>query len=282
MTHFSGHSSRIDSAVTLHNSESIISKSCAFSEQNCHQKVPPSWMDGSYVRFRTTQGTEFTIANNPATLFSDAADEIQTHPNLPPGEMTFSYGQQKLSLDTSFGSLNIEPDSHILISFGDPNNPRRLPPSREVPAPGTFNIFARSNTYTKQDPTDFEARVQNLLMFGRTGESVNWTRAQCEKALRESFFDMNRAACYLLTMFGAGPGLAQVELPPKAASAAHPPPAAIELVKSQRKLIEELMRETGKGYPLVSQVLAALAGDLPREQWKSSAIEILSQEETDE
>jgi hypothetical protein len=234
-------------------------------------------MSAPYILFRTSHGTDFLIPNNPAALLSDAETELRTHPNLPPGEITFSYHQQLLSKASSLGSLDIDPDSYILINVAGPlkaKPPRAAPDKRSTKGDPTFNVFTRSGAFRKEDPPDFERRVDALLDLC---ESHEWTRPQCEKALRESFFDPNRAAFYLLTHPETHTLLSHsVEVLPRAASAEPTPPQMnpIEMLRPHKALIEELQRTTGVDRDEVIQVVAALE-EVPEEEWKTRALAIL-------
>jgi hypothetical protein len=136
------------------------------------------------INFRTPDGWAFPLELNPGMAFSDVATILQDQ--LDTSEpLEFFYQGTCLAMDRLVGSLDISTEEHITVKVTHSRSTATVPrPRRPLPQ--------RDVVRHSVPPPDFYQRVELLMEIG------DFSREDCENALRQSFYNPDRASMYLL------------------------------------------------------------------------------------
>jgi hypothetical protein len=182
---------------------------------------------------------------------------------FPDGRVQFYLGERLLDVTEPVCSLGIQPNQHITVKRASPGvgSPLNLPPVMV----NRFSIFTRSHDASPMDPPiNFRDLVEQLSQLGFPAD-------KCELALKESFYDPDRAASLLFRKPQAGAYGADSESAPSSRSSLQ------TLMLQNLQLINDLIRATGKDRAQVVQVLGTLfdQSDCPQEDLEAKALSLL-------
>lgn len=243
------------------------------------------------LRFRTVTGEEFELPANPSQNISDLIITVQETLNDPkytniiliyqgdtldpsekvssigtPGEEDFilvknSKRRAKAKKETPPENEEVKSPS---FAENEETNLEKTPSSQPVHRRPKRGLPKRDDIEIQRDPPDFKERVDALVELG------GFDRKDCEKALRMSFFNPDRASAYLFS--GNIPDYPQPEVYSRPRKSVNKESGENsnnanqvdddnsryeQLNQEQKELIILVMRDTGKDFGQVLQTAVA-------------------------
>jgi hypothetical protein len=139
------------------------------------------------IDIRTSAGQTFRIEANPARPLTDLSIELQHMMNIVE-PLEFYLRGEVVPITSLVGDINLGPEDYLTVRT------RRVPRA-QASAPARRarrRLPARDGVARREDPPDFYRKVELLMDLG------DFSREQCEKALRDSFYNTDRATRFLI------------------------------------------------------------------------------------
>jgi len=138
------------------------------------------------ISFNSLSGFSCSSVFNPSATIYDVECYLKTQ--LPAEEQEFQlyYNRIPLGPNTEIKDLNVKENDYILIRAIKDNEKEKKPLTRKkIGLPPREELRIPEN-----DPDNFDEDVATLMEMG-------FNRADCERALRMSFYNLDRASYYL-------------------------------------------------------------------------------------
>ena len=201
------------------------------------------------LNFRCLTGNTYSLNFNPSATISDVSAILKNM--LPEEEKIFElyYKRKPIEPTLLINELGIKSEEFITIKpiqqeeileipiKKNPSKKRGLPPRTEIKIPET-------------DPDDFNELVLSLMEMG-------FEKVDCEKALRFSFYNLDRAGMYLVN--GAIPNSYSPEF-----NYYNENPKKNEIQEEDLLKVQDLVAKTGEDIDFVYQTYLTFEKDVQK------------------
>lgn len=240
------------------------------------------------IEFRTIKGESYELEVNPAATVADVIIMLREQMQSDTVDFELVFNNQKLDKDTLMENVVVDPSEFIVIKpVRKVNRPQtdkaqlNRTNSQSYGGKSRFRL-QREQRVTGEDPPNFAEKVAVLMGLG-------FSRENCEKALRVSFYNPDRASLYLVS--GNVPEVAKPEvakdqpLSNDKEDTQNPNTNLIDgLVKypSQQAAIEDLIKKTNLDLSTVFQVLKACMEESESEDVKNGIVDSATKNKAEE
>ena len=167
---------------------------------------------------------------NPSSTIGDLINLIQAHPQFTGQEVEIRYKLKVPPSESLLTDLGVCEGDNFIVACKKCSENGQKPKRKGFKFPCRSDVKAQTK---EDDPPSFEADVANLMEMG-------FPREDCEKALRVSFYNPDRASMYLVT--GAIPKDA---VPEKFDKDERETSSTQQLSPEDQKIIKDISNELG-------------------------------------